>query len=149
MVLRTPGGVSDTVNLLVQPTAPSVFLSGTAGPETGIPTVFRASNNQLVTASNPIHVDDRITIYLTGMGKTSPAVEAGAPSPLAEVLVPPTVTLSGVELPVTYAGLVPGQVGVYQINAIVPFRGVPTGFDMPLTITQGGYSTTLSVRVVD
>jgi uncharacterized protein (TIGR03437 family) len=149
MVLRTPGGVSDTINLLVQPTAPSVFLTGTAGPETGIPTVFRASNNQLVTASNPIHLDDRITIYLTGMGKTSPAVEAGAPSPLAEVLVPPTVTLSGVELPVTYAGLVPGQVGVYQINAIVPFRGVPTGFDMPLTITQGGYSTTLPVRVVD
>ena len=34
-------------------------------------------NNQLVTASNPIHPDEQILIYLTGMGKTSPGVEAG------------------------------------------------------------------------
>ena len=41
MVLRTPGGVSDTLNFTVLPTAPSVFRTGTAGPETGIPTVIR------------------------------------------------------------------------------------------------------------
>src|SRR5262249_31705986 len=81
LVLRTPGGSSDSLNITVLPAPPSGFRSGTAGPMTGIPTVFRAKNNDLVTVSNPIHLDDRITIYLTGMGKTLPEVETGAPAP--------------------------------------------------------------------
>lgn len=152
MVLRTPGGVSDTLNFTILPSAPGVFRSGTAGPETGIPTVVRMKNNDLVTPSNPIHPGDHIVIYLTGLGKTSPQVEAGMPAPmepLASALVQPDVTINGVPLQVLYAGLAPGQVGIYQINAIVPSRGVPTGFNQPLEIMQGGQSTTLMVRVVD
>lgn len=152
MVLRTPGGVSDTVNLTILPAAPGVFRDGTAGPESGIATVVRLKNSQLVTASNPIHPDEQILIYLTGMGKTSPGVEAGTPGPsdpLSVTLIEPTVTLGGVNLPILYSGLAPGQVGVYQIQAIVPFRGIPEGFDVPLTITQASSSTTLTVRVVD
>ena len=33
LVLRTQGGVSDTVNLTILPAAPGVFRDGTAGPE--------------------------------------------------------------------------------------------------------------------
>ena len=152
MVLRTPGGVSDNLNLVIRSNAPSVFRSGVAGPDTGIPTVVRARNNELVTPANPIHPDDRITIYLTGMGRTSISVETGMPAPsdqLATVMVQPTVSLGSVSLPIVYAGLAPGLVGVYQIDAIVPFRGIPTGFDVPLSISQGGASTTFTVRVVD
>lgn len=152
MILRTPGGVSDAMNFTILPGAPGVFRSGAAGPETGIPTVFRLKNNDLVTPSNPIHPGDHLVIYLTGLGKTSPQVEAGMPAPmepLASVLVQPEVTLSGVPLQVLYAGLAPGEVGIYQINAIVPSRGIQTGFDLPLDILQGGQSTTLRVRVVD
>jgi uncharacterized protein (TIGR03437 family) len=36
---------------------------------------------------------------------------------------------------------------LYQINATVP-NGVPQGLEIPLVISQGGSSTTLSVRVV-
>lgn len=150
LVLRTPGGVSDNFNFTVLPTAPSVFRSGVAGPMTDIPTVFRASNGQLVTGSNPIHTGDTIIIWATGLGVTDPAVEAGqaAPSnPLPRAIIEPTLTLGGVPLGVSYAGLAPGQVGVYQINAEVPIR-VPEGMDIPLTIVQGGSSTTLQVRVV-
>jgi uncharacterized protein (TIGR03437 family) len=46
-----------------------------------------------------------------------------------------------------YAGLVPGEIGVYQINASVPW-GVPQGMDIPLVVAQAGSSTALSVRVV-
>ena len=71
-----------------------------------------------------------------------------APSePLATALVQPVVSLGGKPLNVYWAGLVPGYVGLYQINASVPF-GVPQGLDIPLTIDQGGNSTSLSVRVV-
>jgi uncharacterized protein (TIGR03437 family) len=110
----------------------------------------RATNWELVTLSNPIHPEDWIVIYATGLGLTAPGVESGYPGPsdpLAEALIPPEVSLGGVPLPVAYAGLVPGQVGVYQINAQVPYW-VPLGMEVPLKITQGGSSTTLTVRVV-
>ena len=151
MILRTPGGVSDNFNLTILPTAPSVFRNGVAGPVTDAPAVVRARNNQLVTLSNPIHRGDALTIYLTGMGRTTPAVETGLPSPgdpPAQVLVPPRVTLGNVELPVSFAGLVPGEIGVYQINAVVP-GWVPGGMAEPLTITQGSSATTINVRVVE
>jgi uncharacterized protein (TIGR03437 family) len=150
LTIHTAGGISDNFNFSVSSTAPSVFQSGAAGPETHLATVIRADNGELVTPTNPIHTNDTIVIYLTGLGATSPAVEDGmaAPaSPLASALLTPAVTLGGKALPVSYAGLVPGYVGVYQINASVPF-GAPQGLDIPLVIDQGGNSTSLSVRVV-
>jgi len=152
VVLRTPGGTSDALRITILPAAPSVFLSGTAGPVVGIPTVFRASNGELVTVSNPIHSGDRITIYLTGMGQTIPEVPAGEPAPsdpLSSALLRPTVTLGGVSLPVEFAGLTPGNIGVYEIDVTVPIKGVPSGFEIPLTISQGGASTAIPVRVLN
>jgi len=152
IVLRTPGGVSDALRVTILPTAPSVFRTGTAGPLESIPTIFRAANADLVTVSNPVHPSDRLTIYLTGLGQTSPEVATGSASPadpLSSPLVRPTVTLGGVPVTVDFAGLTPGDVGVYQINVTIPFKGVPTGFDIPLTITQGGQATTIPVRVVN
>ncbi len=151
LIVRTPGGVSDNYNLVIQPAAPSVFRASIAGDDTLIPTVVRAENQTLATTSNPIHRGDTLAVYLTGLGLTSPALEAGfaAPSsPLATVLVAPKLDLGGVTLPVSYAGLAPGQVGVYQINVSVP-RNVPTGLSIPLTIAQSTGNTSIAVRVVD
>lgn len=150
MTLRTPGGVSDNLNLTIQPAAPSIFRSGTAGPETRIPTIIRARNNEFVTVSNPIHREDVISIYLAGMGNTSPAVEAGSPSqsdPAPVPVIPPVLRIGNADMEVLFAGLAPGQIGVYQINAKVPSYA-PLGFTVPLTISQGGQSTTVDVRVV-
>jgi uncharacterized protein (TIGR03437 family) len=143
--------VSDNFNFTVLPAAPSVLRTGTAGPETGLPTVVRDANGELVTGSNPIHRNETIVIYLAGMGRTAPEVQAGMVSPkdpLPMVLIPPQVELGGVSLQIQYAGLTPGQVGVYQINAYVPW-GAPLGLSVPLTITQAGAATTLNVRVVE
>jgi uncharacterized protein (TIGR03437 family) len=150
LLLRTPAASSNQLGISIQAAAPSVFRSGVAGPQTGLPTIFRATNGQLVTPSNPVHPEDAIVIFATGMGRTSPLVEAGAAAPsepLAMVAVQPDVVLGGVTLPVLYAGLVPGLVGVYQINATVP-PWAPEGMEVPLVISQGGSSTTVTVRVV-
>jgi len=64
------------------------------------------------------------------------------------VVAQPDVALGSLSLPLYYAGLAPGEVGVYQINALVP-GWAPTGMQVPLTITQGSVSTTLTVRVID
>lgn len=151
LTIHSPGGISDNYLFTVQPTAPSVFLSGSAGPMTGLATVVRADNNQLITPTNPVHPKDTLVIYLTGLGATVPAVGAGLPapsSPLASAATTPAVTLGGQSLNVSYAGLVPGEVGVYQINATVPM-GVPLGMSIPLTINQGGPATSVNLRVVN
>ena len=150
-VLRTPGGVSDNYNTVVLPGAPSVFRSGVAGPETDIPTVLRNVNGELVTASNPVHRGDVLIVYLTGLGQTSPAVQTGLPGPsepLATALTAPQVSIGGTSLPIIYAGLAPGEVGVYQINAKVPST-VPLGLAVSLKINQGSVSTSVQVRVVE
>jgi uncharacterized protein (TIGR03437 family) len=150
MTLHTPGGVSDNFNFQILPAAPSVFRTGTAGPNTGLASIIRADDGQLVTPTNPVHYNDTIVIYATGLGRTSPAVDSGLPAPedeLSYATIAPQVTLGGKDLTVLYAGLVPGAIGLYQINAAVP-GGVPQGLDIPLVITQAGTSTTLSVRVV-
>lgn len=151
MILRTPGGVSDNYNLLVKPTAPGIFRTGLAGPDTNVPTVIRDSNSLLVTLSNPVHRGDTLVIYLTGMGQTNPAMTAGLPSPSdppALTLIAPTVDISGVNLPIAYAGLTPGEVGVYQINVNVP-KSTPVGLSETLNINQGGATTSISLRVVE
>jgi len=151
LVLYTPGGISPSVDLTIQQNAPAVFRSGTAGPQTSIPTVYRNSDNKLVTPSNPIHPKDKLTIYATGLGAVTPQVTdgaAGPKSPLAVADAQPAATLGGTPLNIEYAGLAPGSVGVYAIVAVVPGK-IPTGLSVPLVITQGTGSTTLQVRVVN
>jgi uncharacterized protein (TIGR03437 family) len=151
VVVHTPAGVSPNFNMVVQPTAPAVFLSGSAGPLTDLPTVVRQSTNLIVTTSNPVHLGDMLIIYLTGMGAVSPVVPNGTASPEnppAIAIAPPQVTLGGVALSVQFAGLAPGEVGVNQINAIVP-ANAPQGMSVPLVITQGGSTQTINnLRVV-
>jgi uncharacterized protein (TIGR03437 family) len=150
MVLKTAGGISTPFSFQIASTAPAVFQTGVAGPHTAIPTVVRLVNNELVTFSNPVHPKDNLVVYATGLGAVTGLVNAGdaAPvDPLAMVTTPPTVTLGGMPLPILYAGLVPGFAGLYQINVSIPWNP-PEGIQVPLTIEQGGYSTTLPVRVV-
>lgn len=147
--LATPSGISDNFNLTVLPAAPAVFRVN-VGSE-GWPAIIRASNGLVTTPSNPVRRGDTLTIYATGLGRTSPEVGSGEPAPrdpLAGVVTPLVITLGGVPLEVTFAGLTPGEVGVYQINVNVNHQ-VPLGLSIPLAISQGGSSTSLSVRVVN
>ena len=96
-----------------------------------------------ITVSDPI-------IGVRGGSFGSPPIDSGMPAPsdpLPSAIIPPTVSLGGAALGIEYAGLVPGSVGLYQINAVVP-GSAPIGLEIPLVVNQGGMSTTLSVRVV-
>ena len=139
VVLRSPGGVSDNYNLTISAAAPSVFRAQLSGAASLTPVVIRADNNQLVTPSNPIHHGDTLVIYATGLGRTTPAVDSGSAAPAdppATAGCSTTVTLGGVPLDIAYAGLTPGQVGVYQINVVVRNKVSP-GWTIPLVIDQG------------
>ncbi len=150
IVVRSAGGVSDPYSFTVSSSSPAIFHTGTAGPDTGLPAIFRAVNNDLVTLSNPVHPGDYLTVYLAGLGRTSPEVASGAAapySPLAASVEVPHVTLGNVPLPVLYSGLVPGLVGVYQMNVYVPEQ-VPRGMQVPLNISRPAQPISLMLRVV-
>lgn len=151
LVVRSTGGVSNPFTAHIQSFAPAIFRSGQAGDQSGLATVIRLKNNDFVDFTNPVHPEDVLSIYLTGLSQTSPAAPFGdgAPlDPLAVTATQPTVTLGNSSLPVLFSGLVPGEVGVYVINVFVP-HGVANAVQTPLTIQQGGFSTTLQVRVVN
>ncbi|MFN0172589.1 MAG: hypothetical protein ACKV22_39925 [Bryobacteraceae bacterium] len=145
LVLRAPAGVSNNLNFTIRSTAPSVFRSASEGSTR--PVVIK--DGAFVDEANPVRAGDELTIYATGMGLTSPQVEAGLPgpdSPLAETVIRPEVTLGEQPLEVLYSGLAPGQVGVYQLNVRVS-SAVRGGGDVPLKIRQGESATELAIRV--
>ena len=56
-----------------------------------------------------------------------------------------SVRISGVPAEVTFAGLVPGYVGIYQVNAVFP-AGVPGSVFSVQIVTDGKESNTVSLR---
>jgi minor extracellular serine protease Vpr len=104
----------------------------------------------VISDATPIHLNQVLNIYLAGMGAVTSPVNAGDASPgspLAATQTTPAITIGGASIFTLWSGLAPGLVGIYQINAQVPFHHIPTGSSIPLTITQGGASTTVNVRV--
>ena len=81
MVLRTPGGISDNYLFSILPAAPSVFRSGTAGPETGLATIMRAENNRIGNAhqSDPSRRHHHHLRHRAGPDHAD--VDAGVPAP--------------------------------------------------------------------
>lgn len=151
LVIIAPGGKSAPFRFTAPATALAVFRNGQAGDLTGLPLIYRASNAQLLDFSNPVHPGDTLIIIATGLGQTSPAAVSGAAAPadpLERALAVPTVSIGGAALDVPFAGLMPGMVGVYQINAVVP-HGIPGNPQVPLVIQQNSSSTTFIVRVVN
>jgi uncharacterized protein (TIGR03437 family) len=147
LVLSNAAGKSNAFDFTVQPTAPAVFQTAK-----GTPVIIRTVDGQMITDQTPVHLNQILQIYMTGLGAVSTKVKAGegAPySPLATTIATPSITIGGAGIFTLWSGLVPGFVGLYQVNAQVPFHHIPTGSNMPLTITQGGASTTVKVRVLE
>jgi uncharacterized protein (TIGR03437 family) len=92
--------------------------------------------------AKPARPGDFVTVYLNGMGATTPAVEPGAiASRAAPVKGNVVVKLAGQVLPaanVLYAGFSPGSL-IYQVNFRVP-PGLPAS-NQPLEISVDGVST--------
>ena len=79
------------------------------------------TTGQLIDGTRPARAGDSVQIYCTGLGATNPLIPTGqAASSATPAVVQPTVMIGGISATVQYAGLAPGFVGLYQINAVVP-----------------------------
>jgi uncharacterized protein (TIGR03437 family) len=129
------GFASSKVNVTVEAAAPGLFVQGSHA-------VVQNSDFSLNSSGNPAKVGGTILAYLTGAGPVSnqPADGAAAGSdPLSQVTSTPSATIGGQNAKVSFAGLAPSFVGLWQVNIVVP-SGLTTG-DFPLTVTVGGQTS--------
>lgn len=85
--------------------------------------VVHASDNTLITPENPLRPGEYVYFYATGLGPVTnepPAGSASPTAPLAVALNLPSVTVGEVPAEVSFAGLAPTLVGVYQVNIRIP-----------------------------
>ena len=111
LVVRNGFGTSASLEVALLTQDPGIFI------------VWRLGSELPISPSNPILPGDTIIIWATGLGSVTPPVPSGEPgptNPLTVLDITPLVKVGGGVAHVEYAGLAPGLVGVYQINATVP-----------------------------
>jgi uncharacterized protein (TIGR03437 family) len=105
-------------------------------PGTNLGTFQHWPDYSLVTPENPARPGETIIAYLTGLPGTTPTVPTGQASPFEPLAVVPRYSYSPLvdaytiydpvdltflfEAQTLWIGLVPGLVGVYQVNLVLP-----------------------------
>jgi len=117
------------------------------------PATFKIGANQYVTAllpdgatyvlpagaipgvaSRPAKPNETITLYGIGFGLVSPPTAAGEIAPgSTRTLLPLQISFDQAPAEITYAGLAPGFVGLYQFDVVVP--SIPDNDLVPLKLT--------------
>lgn len=117
--------------------SPGIFVMD---PNTNAGAVVHSADYSLVTSTNPARPGESISIFATGLGAVTVPVASGAlaPSlpPFPETATRPVVTIGGTSGFITYSGLAPGYVGLYQINVTMP-SGLASG-NQQLKLSVGG-----------
>ena len=116
----TQGTLGTTITVTVTPFAPGLYTTNSQG--TGQASAVIAGTDLIVApsgafpGSRPARKAEFVSLYGTGLGAVShrPALGAASPAnPLAATNATPTVTVGGVNAPVSFSGLAPGYVGLY------------------------------------
>lgn len=155
LAVQRSGTVSVPINVTIADLGPAIFATNSEG--TGQGAVEIASSGVLAApvgafpGSQPVARGDFLAIYCTGLGAVNNTPGDGQPAPssppLATTLATPTVTIGGMPAVVSYTGLAPGLVGLYQVNVQVP-GNTPTGDAVNLAISVGSQtSNTVTVAV--
>lgn len=120
-------GQTATATFNVVAAAPGIFTDGNRAP---VPNTSAARG-------------DVVTLYVTGAGAVSPGIGTGAApaagTPVNNLPAPAqgiTVSVGGVNAPVTFVGIPPGLVGVVQVNYQVP-AGAGVGNQAVVAVVGG------------
>ncbi len=112
------------VDLLMTDSATGVFTVNSEG--TGRGAVLVGGTSQIAAPvgsipgvlTGPATAGQTISIFLSGLGMVSSPPADGAPSTGMSITnVRPVDYIGGVPAQVTYSGLAPGEVGLYQLNS--------------------------------
>ena len=121
-----------TILTNTQPTIVTVDQSGSG------PGAITDAQGVLISASNPAQRGQVVVVYATDLGPTDPQVPSGEVTPLgtlASVVKSVTAIIGGVPAIVDFAGLTPGFIGLYQVNARIP-QNAPLSDQVDLYLVQ-------------
>jgi uncharacterized protein (TIGR03437 family) len=134
--VTTASGQTLTVPLLLNAVSPGIFTNANGAAAvhgvTGMP----------ITSASPAQPGEVISLFTTGLGAVYPTPATGAAasaSPLSLVSSQVTATIGGQSAAVSFAGLAPTFVGLYQVNVQIP-AGV-SGASVPVVISVSGSSS--------
>jgi len=118
-----------------------------------------SSINLASFCGQPATLGDTLILWMTGLGIATPNGEPNG-KPLATGQIPPVdgsvlyetptlpaVTIGGVPVNVLYSVVAPGYPGDYQVAIQVPMSGIPSGDDVPVTVTMFGNSDTATISI--
>lgn len=104
------------------------------------------ANYQLADTANPAAAGETVLIFATGLGATGAHPPTGsAATSAASTMSAPVVKIGGATAKVSYSGLAPFFVGLYQVNAVVP-SGLGSG-NQPVVLTLGSASNSVLLPV--
>jgi uncharacterized protein (TIGR03437 family) len=139
------GVAGNIVTVPVMSAQPGIFTYNVGGSNFGA--ILHPNSPQLADTGHPASAGEVVVIFCTGLGTVSPAPADGSPAPgAAQTTLTATVTIGGVAAAVDYAGLAPGFVGLYQINAHVPT--VLSAGNQPVVITVNGIQSAIALLPV-
>lgn len=143
LIVRSLDGqaASAAVNVTVSKYAPAVFIDDQGSA------LYHADGTR-VNKDHPGKRDEKLTLYATGLGTTTGGkVTVGTPSPASPLAVTAPVNLyfgnpliKEAGIIVDWSGLLPGTIGVYQINCRIPGAHIK-GDALPITLKIGGVSS--------
>lgn len=149
ITVTTAGGASDAQAVSLVAFSPGLFSTSSTG--TGQGSILISSSWEVAAPSGsirgwparPVKRGESISIFCTGLGDVANRPASGAPAPSDKLSVTsliPAVTVGGISSEVTFSGLAPGFVGLYQVNVQVP-TNAPTGDAVPVVLTVGAASS--------
>ncbi len=126
---------------------PAIFTTngGGTGPAAALNANFSANGS-----TNPAAAGSGVSLFVTGLGATNPAVATGqagaSAAPLNQTVAAVTVTINGVSVTPSFSGLAPGFVGLYQLNVTIP-QGTASGQANVQVLANGVTSNTAQISV--
>jgi len=144
LVVATTAGQSSAYPITVSETepglwAPAMFLVGGkqyVGAQLPDGTWVLPTGAVSGYTSRPANPGETITMYGVGFGPVNTGIPAGQiVSGLNSLTTPLTMNFGSAQAVLSYSGLAPGLVGVYQFNAVVP--SIAASNAVPLTFVLG------------
>lgn len=150
------GARSVPVPLLLTASYPGIFTLDASGSGQGIAQIVGTTllAGPPTGFSRPVQRgSESLIVYCTGLGPVigpngEPPPPDGSAAPaslLYQTTARITATIGGVDAPVTFSGLTPTLVGLYQVNIQVP-AGVSPGTAVPLLITATDPRTQMALQ---
>jgi uncharacterized protein (TIGR03437 family) len=140
----TQGESFTTITVTLTPYAPALFT--TNGQGNGQASAIISNTRSLAAptgaypGSRPAKKGEFVLLYCTGLGAVTNQPAAGDVSPSnppATTVATPTLTLGGSSVPVSFSGLAPGFVGLYQVNFQIPTNAT-SGNAITIVLSVGG-----------